>query len=73
MGRSAATRALTNATLPYAIALADHGVGGAIEKVPGLRPGVNVAAGKVTHQAVAEAVGEEYVPLEEALGIGGVK
>jgi alanine dehydrogenase len=68
-----ATRALTNATLPYAIALADHGVGGAIEKVPGLRPGVNVAAGRVTHQAVAEAVGEEYVPLEQALEIGGVE
>ena len=44
------TNALTNATLPYAISLADNGVGGAIEKVPGLRPGVNVAAGKVTHR-----------------------
>jgi alanine dehydrogenase len=62
-----ATYALTNATLPYAIALADHHLMGAIEKDPGLRPGVNVAAGKVTHQAVAEAVGEEYVRLEEAL------
>jgi alanine dehydrogenase len=64
------TNALTNATLPYATSLADLGVGGAIEKVPGLRPGVNVAAGKVTHEAVAEAVGEEYVPLEQALGQG---
>ncbi len=62
-----ATYALTNATLPYAIALADEGVAGAIEKDPGLRPGVNVAAGKITHQAVAEAVGEEYTPLENAL------
>jgi alanine dehydrogenase len=62
-----ATYALTNATLPYAVALADHGVVGAIEKDPGLRPGVNVVAGKVTHQAVAEAVGEEYTPLENAL------
>jgi alanine dehydrogenase len=62
-----ATFALTNATLPYAIALADDGVAGAIEKDPGLRPGVNVAAGKVTHRAVAEAVGEEYTPLENAL------
>jgi len=61
------THALTNATLPYAIALADHGVAGAIERDPGLRPGVNVAAGKVTHQAVAEGVGMEYVPVEEAL------
>jgi alanine dehydrogenase len=62
-----ATYALTNATLPYAVALADHGVAGAIEKDPGLRPGVNVAAGMVTHRAVAEAVGEEYTPLEIAL------
>jgi alanine dehydrogenase len=62
-----ATYALTNATLPYAVALADHGVAGAIGKDPGLRPGVNVAAGMVTHQAVAEAVGEEYMPLEIAL------
>jgi alanine dehydrogenase len=61
------THALTNATLPYAIALADHGVAGAIERDPGLRPGVNVAAGKVTHAAVAEGVGMEYVPVEEAL------
>jgi alanine dehydrogenase len=62
-----ATYALTNATLPYAIALADEGVAGAIEKNPGLRPGVNVAAGRVTHQAVAEATGEEYIPLSTAL------
>ena len=61
------TQALTNATLPYAIALADHGVAGAIERDPGLRPGVNVAAGQVTHRAVAEGVGMEYVPVEQAL------
>jgi len=63
------THALTNATLPYVLALADHGVAGAIEKDPGLRPGINVAAGKVTHPAVAEAVGTEYVPPEDALGL----
>ena len=63
------THALTNATLPYAIALADHGVAEAIRRDPGLRPGVNVAAGKVTHAAVAEGVGMEYVPVEEALGL----
>jgi alanine dehydrogenase len=61
------THALTNATLPYAIALADHGVAEAIRRDPGLRLGVNVAAGKVTHPAVAEGVGMEYVPVEEAL------
>jgi alanine dehydrogenase len=63
------THALTNATLPYAIALADHGVAEAIRRDPGLRPGVNVAAGKVTHPAVAEGVGMTYVPVEEALGL----
>jgi alanine dehydrogenase len=63
------TNALTNATLPYAIALADHGVEEAIRRDPGLRPGVNVAAGKVTHPAVAEGVGMDYVPVEEALGL----
>jgi alanine dehydrogenase len=61
------TYALTNATLPYAIALADLGLEKAIRRDPGLRPGVNVAAGKITHPAVAEGVGMDYVPLEEAL------
>jgi alanine dehydrogenase len=64
-----ATHALTNATLPYVLALADHGVAGAIERDPGLRPGINVAAGQVTHPAVAESVGSEYVPPETALGL----
>ncbi len=63
------THALTNATLPYAIALADHGVAAAIRRDPGLRPGVNVAAGKVTYAPVAEGVGMDYVPVEEALGL----
>jgi alanine dehydrogenase len=61
------TYALTNATLPYAVALADLGVGDAIRRDPGLRLGVNVAGGEVTHPAVAEAVGADYVPVEEAL------
>jgi alanine dehydrogenase len=61
------TQALTNATLPYAIALADRGVEGAIRRDPGLRPGVNVAAGQVTHPAVAEGVGMSCVPVERAL------
>jgi alanine dehydrogenase len=61
------TFALTNATLPYVLALADHGVKGAIARDPGLRPGVNVAAGKVTHPAVAEGVGMEFTPVDEAL------
>jgi alanine dehydrogenase len=64
------TNALTNATLPYAVALADHGVADSIRRDPGLRLGVNIASGKVTHPAVAESVGAEYVPVEEALGAG---
>ncbi|HET8592468.1 MAG TPA: alanine dehydrogenase [Solirubrobacterales bacterium] len=62
-----ATYALTNATLPYALALADHGVAGASRRDPGLRLGVNVAGGRVTHPAVAEGVGVEYTPVEEVL------
>src|SRR5262249_30129139 len=61
------TYALTNATLPYAIALADQGVREAIRRDPGLRPGVNVAGGAITHPAVAEGVGVTCVPVEEAL------
>jgi alanine dehydrogenase len=63
------THALTNATLPYALALADHGVAEAIRRDPGLRLGVNVAGGEVTHPAVAEGVGMEYMPVEEALDL----
>jgi alanine dehydrogenase len=62
------TYALTNATLPYMLALADHGVADAARRDPGLRLGINVAAGTVTHPAVAEAVGVEYTPVEEVLG-----
>ncbi len=63
------TYALTNATLPYVLALADHGVAEAVRRDPGLRLGVNVAGGKVTHPAVAEGVGLDYVAPEDALGI----
>jgi alanine dehydrogenase len=62
------TYALTNATLPYVVALADRGAAGAIEVDPGLRMGVNVAGGRVTHPAVAEGVGADHVLVEEALG-----
>jgi alanine dehydrogenase len=62
-----ATYALTNATMPYVDALADLGVRGAAAADPGLRKGVNVAAGQVTYPSVAEAVDLPYVPVEEAL------
>jgi alanine dehydrogenase len=65
------TFALTNATLPYVLALADCGLEAAIEKLPGLQPGVNVAGGKVTHEAVAEGTGLPYTPVEDVLGALG--
>jgi len=55
------TYALTNATFPYALALADHGVLGAIEAVPGLAGGVTAVGGQVTNDAVAELLGRAVV------------
>ncbi len=54
------TFALTNATLPYIRALADHGWRQAIANDPGLARGLNVHAGQVTHEAVASALGLDY-------------
>ena len=65
------TYALTNATLPFAVALADHGVAGAIARIPGLKPGVNVAGGRVTHEAVAAATGFDYADPDQILGATG--
>jgi len=61
------TYALTNATLPYVLALADRGVQGALGRHPGLHPGVNVAGGRVTHAAVAAGTGTEFTPLDQVL------
>ena len=61
------TKALTNVTLPYVEAIADHGVAEAVARDPVLARGVNVLGGKVTYEAVAEAHGLEYVPLEDVL------
>ena len=61
------TRALTNVTLPYVETLADHGVVAAIERDPELARGVNVLGGRITYEAVAEAHGLEYTPLDDAL------
>ena len=63
-----ATYALTNATLPYAVALAD-GVGDAVARRPELLGGVNVAKGKVANQAVADFLEIECVDPREALGL----
>jgi alanine dehydrogenase len=62
------TYALTNATLPYVLHVADAGVEAAARENPGLAKGVNVVAGKVTYEPVAEATGQPYTELFEALG-----
>jgi alanine dehydrogenase len=53
------TRALTNATLPYVVALANKGVAKAIADDAALAKGLNTHAGKVMHPAVADAFGYE--------------
>jgi alanine dehydrogenase len=57
-----AAQALTNATLPYAVAIANRGVEAAMRAMPDLRLGLNTYDGCVTHPAVAEAHGMEYCP-----------
>jgi alanine dehydrogenase len=61
------TYALTNATMPYVVQLASAGVHVAVADNPGLKLGVNVAAGEVTYAPVAEGVGIKHVPVDEAL------
>jgi alanine dehydrogenase len=61
------TIALTNATLPYALHLAGRGATAALREDAHLRNGLNVHAGMVTHRAVAEALGYEYVDALDAL------
>ena len=61
------TYALTNATLPYVLDLACRGVGAATTDDPELALGVNTVDGSVTNEAVAEAVGEQYVPLAQVV------
>lgn len=59
-----ATFALNNATLPYVLALADKGVQQALADDPHLRAGVNVAAGKIRHDAVAKAIGMPFTAFQ---------
>lgn len=61
------TYALTNATLPYVLTLADHGVSGGIRRHPELLLGVNVVGGSLTNQAVAESLGMAWTDPMEAL------
>ncbi|HEX8650553.1 MAG TPA: alanine dehydrogenase [Pyrinomonadaceae bacterium] len=62
------TFALTNATLPYALKLANKGFMEAITSDPGLKAGVNTYAGHVTYEAVARDQGLEYTSLDAMLG-----
>ena len=64
------TRALTNVTLPYVEEIAEHGVLDAIRRGEELAPGVNVMGGRITYEAVAEAHGLDYTPLDDALAAG---
>jgi alanine dehydrogenase len=58
------TFALTNATLPYAVKLANQGFFEAIRSDPGLKEGVNTYAGHCTYEAVAQAQGLPYTGLD---------
>jgi alanine dehydrogenase len=61
------TFALNNATLPYALALANKGVKRAVKEDPGLLAGVNTYEGQITCAPVAESLGRPYRPLEELI------
>lgn len=66
-----ATQALTNVTSPYVEMIADLGLPGACAKVPDLRGGINVHAGKITCPVVAEAHGLVAAPLDWPGGQAG--
>jgi alanine dehydrogenase len=62
------TYALTNATLPYVLHVADVGIARAARENPGLARGVNVVDGKITYAPVAQATGQPYAELFDVLG-----
>src|SRR2546427_12825026 len=61
------TYALTNATMPYLVKLADEGVHRALSSDPGFMKGLNIAAGQLTYEPVARDQGVEFTPAGEAL------
>ena len=61
------TYALNNATLPFALNIADKGVNQALKDNPHLRNGLNVHSGKLTYKEVADDLGYEYIPAEKML------
>jgi alanine dehydrogenase len=66
------TKALTNATLPYVEAIANLGLREAIAQDRALALGVNVVDGRITYEAVAEAHGLDYAPLDDVLPLSPV-
>ena len=66
------TKGLTNATLPYVEAIADHGLREAVARDHSLALGVNVVDGKITYRAVAEAHDLDFTPLEDVLPLAPV-
>jgi alanine dehydrogenase len=66
------TKALTNATLPYVELIAGLGLPEAVARDRVLARGVNVVDGRITYEAVADAHGLDYVPLEELLPLSPV-
>ncbi|WP_454189860.1 alanine dehydrogenase [Paenibacillus sp. Marseille-Q7038] len=61
------TLGLTNATLPYALKLADRGVLETLKLDPAVRAGLHVFQGQVTYEAVARDLGYDYIPADEAI------
>ena len=61
------TLALTNATLPYAVEIANKGWKKAMQENPEIKYGANVVKGKVTYEGVAEAFGLEFTPIDKLL------
>jgi alanine dehydrogenase len=61
------TYALTNATMPFVVKLAEEGAARALTSDPGFLEGLNVAAGKLTYEPVARDQGLEYTPPRDAL------
>jgi alanine dehydrogenase len=61
------THALNNATLPFALQLADRGWRRALNENPHLKQGLNIAGGKVTYKAVAKALNLNYTPADAVL------
>jgi alanine dehydrogenase len=59
------TKGLTNVTLPYVELIAKHGAVEAMRLSRPLARGLNVMAGKVVNEPVAEGVGVEYTPVDE--------